>query len=46
MTAESIEFLERFFASKIWGWRDPTACEADAFMTLEQELRAEGLNGK
>lgn len=46
MTAESIELLERFFAARAWGWRDPTAREADAFLELEQELRAEGLNGK
>ena len=46
MTAESIELLERFFAARTWGWRDPTAREADAFLALEQELRAEGLNGK
>ena len=46
MTAESIELLERFLAARAWGWRDPTAREADAFLALEQELRAEGLNGK
>jgi len=46
MTAESIELLERFFAACSWGSRDPTAREADAFLALEQELRAEGLNGK
>ena len=45
VTAESMELLERFFA-RAWGWRDPTAREADAFLVLEQELRAEGLNGK
>jgi hypothetical protein len=46
VTAESIEFLERFFAVRTWGWKDPTAREADAFLALEQELRTEGLNGK
>jgi hypothetical protein len=46
VTAESIELLERFFTSKTWGWKDPTAREADAFLALEQELRAEGSNGK
>jgi hypothetical protein len=46
VTAESIELLERFFASKAWGSKDPTAREADAFLVLEQELRAEGLNAK
>ena len=51
VTAESIELLERFFAahalgaSGTWGWKDPTAREADAFLALEQELRAEGTNG-
>ena len=46
MTAESIELLERFFASKTWGLKNPTAREADAFLALEGELRAEGMNGK
>lgn len=46
VTAESIETLEKFFAWKAWGWRDPTAREADAFLALEKELRAEGANGK
>ena len=46
VTAESIELLERFFASKAWGWKDPTAREADAFLVVEQELRAEGSNGR
>ena len=46
MTPESIELLEKFTAARAWGWKDPTAREADAFLVLEQELRAEGLNGK
>ena len=46
MTAESIELLERFFAWKTWGCRDLTAREADAFLALERELRAEGNNGR
>jgi hypothetical protein len=46
MTAESIELLERFFAWKTWGCKDLTAREADAFLALERELRAEGMNGK
>ena len=50
VTAESVELLERFFATRAWrgtwGWKDPTAREADAFMALEQELRVEGANGK
>ena len=46
VTAGSIELLETFFAAKTWGWKDPTAREADAFLALEQELRTEGLDGK
>lgn len=46
LTAESLELLERFVAARAWGWKNPTAREADAFLALEQELRAEGLNGK
>ena len=46
MTAESIELLERYFAWKTWGCKDLTAREADAFLALERELRAEGMNGK
>jgi hypothetical protein len=46
VTAESIELLERFFAARQGGWKDPTAREADACLVLEQELRAEGSNGK
>ena len=46
MTAESIELLERFFAGRLWGWKDPTARDADAFLALEQELRGEGANGR
>lgn len=46
ITAESVALLERFVAAKIWEWKDPTACEADAFVVLEHELRAEGSNGK
>lgn len=46
MTAESIELLERFFAWKTWGAEDLTAREADAFLSLERELRAERVNGK
>jgi hypothetical protein len=46
ITAESIELLERFFAWKLWGWKDPAAREADAFLMLEQELRVEGSNGR
>ena len=46
VTAESIELIERFFAARLWGWKDPTAREADAFLALEQELRAEVANGK
>jgi hypothetical protein len=46
VTAESIELLERFFAARAWGWTDPAAREADAFLVLERELRTEGANGK
>jgi hypothetical protein len=49
VTAESLELMERFFASRAWGnrgWTDPTAREADAFLVLEQELRVEGANGR
>jgi len=45
-TPDSIELLEKFFASRAWGWKDPTAREADAFQALEEELRAEGSNGE
>jgi hypothetical protein len=46
VTPESIELLERFLAVRAWGWKDPTAREADAFLVLEQELRMEESNGK
>lgn len=45
VSAESIELLEKFYVSKAWGWTDPTAREADAFLALEAELRAEVANG-
>ena len=44
VSAESIELLEKCFARKAFGssgWPDPTAREADAFLALEAELRAE-----
>jgi len=44
VSAESIELIEKFFARRVFkhsGWSDPTAREADAFLTLEAELRAE-----
>jgi hypothetical protein len=44
VSSESIELLEKFFAGRALhgrGWPDPTAREADAFLTLEAELRAE-----
>ena len=46
VTAESIELLEQFLAWKTWKSTDLTAREADAFLSLERELRAEGMNGK
>jgi hypothetical protein len=45
VTAASIELVERYFASKVWRWSDPTARDADAFMLLEEELRAEVASG-
>jgi len=48
VSAESIELLEKFFAGRALygrGWPDPMAREADAFLTLEAELRAEVGNG-
>ena len=48
VSAESIELLEKFFARRAFGaggWPDPTAREADAFLTLEAEIRAEVGNG-
>ena len=48
VSAESIELLEKFFARRAFGfsgWSDPTAREADAFLTLEAELRTEVGNG-
>jgi hypothetical protein len=48
MTAASLELLESFFVWKRLGgvWREPTAREADAFMTLEEEWRTEAANGE
>jgi hypothetical protein len=49
VTAASVEILERFFAWKLSGgsgWEDLTAREADAFVMLEGELRAEAADGK
>ena len=46
MTAESMELLEKFFFSQRLGWKDPTAREAEAFLILDQEIRAEGEHGK
>ena len=48
VSAESIELLEKFFARRAFGssaWPDPTAREADGFLTLESELGAEVGNG-
>lgn len=45
----SIELLEKFFATRalgFGGWTDRTAREADAFLTLDAELRAEVENGR
>jgi hypothetical protein len=46
--AESIERVERFFATKHFGTgqEDISARDADAFLTLEQELQMEQANGQ
>jgi len=41
VTPASVEFVERFFARKIGAAEEITAREADAFVILERELRAE-----
>ncbi len=49
VTAESIEFLELFFTWKRTSggrWQDLRARELDAFLTIEEEWRAEVANGK
>lgn len=45
VTPASVEFVEKFFAWKAMGARELTAREAEAFIVLEQELRAELANG-
>ena len=45
VTPVSAEFLEKFFVWKAVGSDELTAREAEAFMTLEIELRAEQMNG-
>ncbi|HEY7338471.1 MAG TPA: hypothetical protein VH639_26530 [Bryobacteraceae bacterium] len=49
VTAASVELVERFFAWKFAAGRDAmelTAREADAFLILEKEWRAEQANGQ
>jgi hypothetical protein len=48
VTAASVEFLEKFFAWKFSGryGEELTAREADAFLILEKEWRAEQINGQ
>ena len=49
VTPASVEFLEKFFAWKFSGspgWSDLTAREADAFLVLEKEWRAEQTDGQ
>jgi hypothetical protein len=49
ITAASLEMLETFYAWKFAGWSDARelrAREADAFLILEQEWRAEQKNGQ
>jgi hypothetical protein len=45
VTAASVELVERYFAGKIERAQEMTAREADAFVILERELRAEQTNG-
>lgn len=45
VTPQSVELIEKFFAWKTVGAREVTAKEAEAFVLLEQELRAELANG-
>ena len=45
VTPVSAEFLEKFFVWKAVGAGELTAREAEAFMALEIELRAEQVNG-
>lgn len=45
VTPESVELVERFFASRLVGGGEMTAREADAFVILEQEWRTERANG-
>jgi hypothetical protein len=42
----SIEFIEKYFASKVVGVGELTAREAEAFLVLERELRTEQTNGQ
>jgi hypothetical protein len=48
VTAASVEHVERFFAWKFagCGTAELTAREADAFLILEKEWRAEQANGQ
>ena len=46
VTPESIELVEKFFAGKIAGVAELTAREADAWLVLEQEWRAEQAHGQ
>jgi hypothetical protein len=41
VTPASVELVERFFARRIGGADEMTAREADAFVILEKEMRAE-----
>ncbi len=45
-TPASIEFVEKFFASKVSVVGELTAREVEAFLILEKEWRAEQANGQ
>jgi len=49
ITAASVEMVERFFvwkASDSGRWEELSAREADGFQRLEEEWRAEAMNGE
>jgi hypothetical protein len=46
VTPASIEFVEKFFASKVSSTGELTAREVEAFLLLEKEWRAEQANGQ
>lgn len=46
VTAASAELVEKYFAWKAFGAGEMTAREAEAFLVLEKEWRAEQTNGQ